>query len=158
MGVRVKGGRSSPACRKPVAAVRTGHAVRNAVGAAATMGLSLKSERWLCPDCGGHAYNAKTGPKTTAAARKQETAAAVVTALLFVAIIAGVAAHTFIVFLAVVIVGRALLWGVIAKPFAASAGAGEGRRTGQWRCEKNDHLLNDSYERCPIDQSPVRRI
>jgi Ribosomal protein L7/L12 C-terminal domain len=42
-----------PRCRQPVAAERGGHAVRNTVGAAMTLGLSLKSERWHCPKCGG---------------------------------------------------------------------------------------------------------
>jgi ribosomal protein L7/L12 len=42
-----------PRCKRPVAAERTGHAVRNSVGAIATLGLSLKTERWHCPVCGG---------------------------------------------------------------------------------------------------------
>jgi ribosomal protein L7/L12 len=42
-------------CKQPVAAERTGHAVRNTLGAALTAGLSLKSERWHCPKCGGPA-------------------------------------------------------------------------------------------------------
>jgi Ribosomal protein L7/L12 C-terminal domain len=42
-----------PRCKQPVAAERTGHAVRNTLGAAITAGLSLKTERWHCPVCGG---------------------------------------------------------------------------------------------------------
>ncbi len=53
MSTRVKGGMYCPRCKRPVAAERSGHAVRNTLGAAATFGLSLKSERWHCPICGG---------------------------------------------------------------------------------------------------------
>lgn len=53
MSVRTKGGMYCPRCKKAVAAERTGHAVRNSVGALATLGLSLKTERWHCPTCGG---------------------------------------------------------------------------------------------------------
>jgi Ribosomal protein L7/L12 C-terminal domain/Short C-terminal domain len=53
MSVRTKGGMYCPRCKSPVAAERTGHAVRNTLGALATAGLSLKSERWHCPMCGG---------------------------------------------------------------------------------------------------------
>jgi hypothetical protein len=55
MSVRVKGGMYCRTCKKPVMAQRSGHAVRNTIGAAATAGLALKSERWLCPNCGGNA-------------------------------------------------------------------------------------------------------
>ena len=53
MGVRIKAGMYCPRCKQPVAAERGGHAVRNTVGAAMTLGLSLKTERWHCPKCGG---------------------------------------------------------------------------------------------------------
>ncbi len=51
--MRTKGGMYCPRCKRPVAAERTGHAVRNSLGAAITAGLSLKTERWHCPVCGG---------------------------------------------------------------------------------------------------------
>ena len=53
MSVKVKGGMYCPRCHKPVMAQRSGHAVRNTIGAAATLGLALKTEQWRCPDCGG---------------------------------------------------------------------------------------------------------
>lgn len=53
MGVRVKGGMYCSRCEQPVAAERGGHAVRNTLGAAMTLGLSLKTERWHCRKCGG---------------------------------------------------------------------------------------------------------
>jgi ribosomal protein L7/L12 len=53
MAIREKGGMWCPSCQRPVAGRKTGHAVRNTLGAAATLGLSLKSERWHCPICGG---------------------------------------------------------------------------------------------------------
>ncbi len=31
-------------------------------------------------------------------------------------------------------------------------------RAGQWRCEKNGHLLNKKRDACPIDGSPVVRV
>jgi ribosomal protein L7/L12 len=53
MVVRTKGGMYCLRCQRPVTAERAGHAVRNSIGALATLGLSLKSERWHCPVCGG---------------------------------------------------------------------------------------------------------
>jgi ribosomal protein L7/L12 len=53
VAIREKGGMWCPSCQRPVAGRKTGHAVRNTLGAAATLGLSLKSERWHCPVCGG---------------------------------------------------------------------------------------------------------
>jgi predicted RNA-binding Zn-ribbon protein involved in translation (DUF1610 family) len=97
MSVRVKGGMYCSQCTKPVAAVRSGHAVRNTLGAALTAGLSLKTERWVCPNCGSPAQ--RNSPM-----RRQ------------------------------------------------------GRHTGQWRCEKNDHLLSPKHASCPIDGSAVRQI
>jgi predicted RNA-binding Zn-ribbon protein involved in translation (DUF1610 family) len=96
MSVKVKGGMYCPSCG-PVAAIRSGHAVRNTLGAAITLGLSLKSERWVCPNCG-------TPAQRNTAMRRQ------------------------------------------------------GHRAGQWRCEKNDHLLTSRHQTCPIDQSPVRQV
>jgi hypothetical protein len=57
MSVRTKGGMYCPRCKMPVAAERTGHAVRNSLGAILTVGLSLKTERWHCPACGGPVEN-----------------------------------------------------------------------------------------------------
>lgn len=59
MAIRERGGMWCPSCKKPVAARKNGHAVRNTggiLGAVPTLGLSLvatKSERWHCPICGG---------------------------------------------------------------------------------------------------------
>src|SRR5450759_972099 len=59
MAVRERGGMWCPACKRPVAGRKSGHAVRNTggiLGAVPTLGLSLlatKAERWHCPDCGG---------------------------------------------------------------------------------------------------------
>jgi ribosomal protein L7/L12 len=53
MSTRTKGGMYCPRCKRPVAAERTGHAVRNSLGAALTAGLSVKTERWHCSACGG---------------------------------------------------------------------------------------------------------
>src|SRR4051812_15734787 len=53
MATRLKRGMYCPRCKQPVAAERAGHAVRNTIGAAMTAGLSLKTEQWHCPKCGG---------------------------------------------------------------------------------------------------------
>ena len=52
MGQATKGGMYCGRCRKPVAAVKTTHGVRNAL-AVPTLGLAGKVEDWHCPDCGG---------------------------------------------------------------------------------------------------------
>ena len=59
MGQKVKGGQWCPTCERPVMAVKNTHKVRNmlAVGnVVGTGGFSLllaKSERYICPTCGG---------------------------------------------------------------------------------------------------------
>lgn len=117
MSVRVRGGMYCPTCKKPVLAQRSGHAVRNTVGAAATLGLALKSERWRCPDCGGIAYPKGTAHATAKQARQQEAAAAALTAVLFVTIILGFVAHSALVSLGVLVVGIFLLRRVLARGF-----------------------------------------
>lgn len=71
MAIRERGGMWCPACKRPVAGRKNGHAVRNVggvLGAVPTFGLSLlatKSERWHCPICGGpvqHAAFRKPAP------------------------------------------------------------------------------------------------
>lgn len=151
MSVRAKGGMYCPACQKPVMAIRSGHAVRNTVGAAATLGLSLKTERWRCPDCGGVAYGAATGPKTVKEAERGEAWAAIA---LVAAIALGIATSSVIVGLVVLV--AVLVIGAFRD--VKTGGAPEGRHGGQYRCEKNDHLLTAKHESCPIDGSTVHRI
>jgi hypothetical protein len=141
-----------PACQSPIAAVKNGHAVRNTLGAATTAGLALKSERWRCPNCGGLAYSARTGPKTTAEAQRGEAGVALGMAA---GVIVGIAAQSVVVGVIAL-----LLLGIAGGAWGQMKGAtsGEGRPAGQWRCEKNDHLLSAKFSTCPIDKSPVRQI
>jgi transposase-like protein len=104
VAVKAKGGMYCPACKAPVAAVKRGHAVRNTIGAAATAGLALKSERWICPNCGGHAYRAWRAPTSTAEAKRQEMRGAIFTALLVGAIVFALSAHSALVGLVVLVI------------------------------------------------------
>lgn len=158
MAVREKGGMYCAQCKRPIPGVRNGHAVRNTgsvVGAVPTLGLSLlaaKSERWHCPYCGGPAK-----PAHMANASKRSEGEALLWGLVAFggAIAIGIVATS-------VLVGFIAFWLLF---FACavlmaqnSSSTPTGRHAGQYRCEKNDHLLNSSYEVCPIDGSLVEQI
>lgn len=70
MAVKVKGGAWCPRCKQPVQAERNGHGVRNSVGALATLGLSIKTEAWTCPNCGAECST--SAPSTGSGTSKRQ--------------------------------------------------------------------------------------
>jgi ribosomal protein S27AE len=61
------------------------------------------------------------------------------------------------------LLGKREIWrcpncGGRTQPRMGALGQPTGRQPGQYRCQKNDHLLNAKHHACPIDGSPVRRI
>lgn len=156
MSVKVKGSRYCPRCKAHVLAQRNGHGVRNTAaigGALPTAGLSLlagKRETWRCPQCGGRVRHSSTAN----ASRKDEWLAGVVVLILIVSIIIGSAAHSFALGLVMFIF---LTVGLLVASGAPKS-APVGRQPGQYRCVKNDHLLNADRTTCPIDGSEVRQV
>src|SRR5664280_934116 len=80
MGIKTKGGMFCfENCKRPVAAVKTGHGVRNSlasVGALGTAGMSLgavKVEGWHCPTCGGPVVSVKEWNRLVAKAQHDQT-------------------------------------------------------------------------------------